>query len=148
MHDKLENSLGFKISQTANRLNYQFVQLLSQYEIAPEQRATLEIISKDNEVSQTKIASILGKNKTTICRSLNSLEKKGLIIRDCQIKDKRVNIIKLTQKGKDVLQASQTCVSEFRKRINSNLEEKEINKLFELLNKVSNTIKEDFWENQ
>lgn len=76
MHDKLENSLGFKISQTANRLNYQFVQLLSQYEIAPEQRATLEIISKDNEVSQTKIASILGKNKTTICRSLNSLEKK------------------------------------------------------------------------
>lgn len=77
MYEDIHSSIGFKISQTANRLNYDFVHVLSPFDIAPEQRATLELISKDNQVNQTKIASILGKNKTTVCRSLNALEKKS-----------------------------------------------------------------------
>ena len=40
----LEKSIGFKINQTANKINNKFNYILQSYDIAPEQRATLEII--------------------------------------------------------------------------------------------------------
>ncbi len=97
MSYELEKSLGFKINQTANKLNNKYNQLLQSFDIAPEQRATLEIIKYEADVNQTKIANILGKDKTTISRTLNTLENKNLITKS-QI-NKRTNLIQLTQKG-------------------------------------------------
>ena len=132
---ELETSIGFKINQTANKINNKFNALLQKYDIAPEQRATLEIIKYEKEVNQTKIANILAKDKTTISRTLASLEKKGLILKK-QI-DKRTNLIELTPKGEKVLEESALIVKEFREKVSSNLDENEINKIVELLEKVA-----------
>ena len=132
----LEESIGFKINQTANKFNH----LLQNYNIAPEQRATLEIIKYEADVNQTKIASILAKDKTTISRTLATLEKKGFIEKE-QI-DKRTNIIKLTFEGEKILENSNHCIQEFRKDLFSNLNMEEANKLIELLEKVSISIED------
>lgn len=137
---ELEKSIGFKINQTANKLNNKFNLLLQPYDIAPEQRATLEIIKYENDVNQTKIAQILGKDKTTISRTLATLDKKGFISK-IQI-DKRTNQIKLTLLGEEILEKSSQKVKEFRKNLTSNLDEKELVKLIELLEKVALSIKE------
>ncbi len=137
---ELEKSIGFKINQTANKLNNKFNLLLQPYDIAPEQRATLEIIKYENDVNQTKIAQILGKDKTTISRTLATLDKKGFISK-IQI-DKRTNQIKLTLVGEEILEKSSQKVKEFRKNLTSNLDEKELVKLIELLEKVALSIKE------
>jgi DNA-binding MarR family transcriptional regulator len=131
----LEKSIGFKINQTANRINNKFNTLLQKYDIAPEQRATLEIIKYEKDVNQTKIANILAKDKTTISRTLATLEKKGFILKK-QI-DKRTNLIELTLEGEKILEESAFIVKEFRKKISSNLDENEINKIVELLEKVA-----------
>lgn len=135
MSYELEKSIGFKINQTANKLNNKYHQLLQSFDIAPEQRATLEIIKYEADVNQTKIANILGKDKTTISRTLNTLENKNLITKS-QI-DKRTNLIQLTQKGEDILNDSFSSVKEFRKRLTSNLSENETNQLISLLEKVA-----------
>lgn len=72
----LEQSLGFKISKISNKINNKFNKLLQKYDIALEQRATIEIIKYRKDVNQTEIAAILEKDKTTISRTLASLEKK------------------------------------------------------------------------
>jgi DNA-binding MarR family transcriptional regulator len=131
----LEKSIGFKINQSANKINNKFTNLLQDYNIAPEQRATLEIIKYQDNVNQTKIATILGKDKTTISRTIATLEKKGFILRK-QI-DKRTNIIQLTQEGEEILEKSSKTVKEFRLSLLRNLKENEINKLIELLEKVT-----------
>ena len=131
----LEKSIGFKINQSANKINNTFNHLLHEYNIAPEQRATLEIIKYQDDVNQTKIASILGKDKTTISRTLATLEKKGFILKK-QI-DKRTNIIQLTKEGEEILEQSSKATKEFRLSLLSNLKEDEINKLIELLGKVT-----------
>lgn len=136
----LEKSLGFKINQTANKLNNQFNQILQNYDIAPEQRATLEIIKYEKEVNQTKIATILGKDKTTISRTLATLEKKYLIEK-IPI-DKRTNQIQLTQLGEEILLKSALVVTAFREKLTDNLDEKEVEKLIELLEKVALSVKE------
>ena len=131
----LESSIGFKINQTANKINNKFNTVLQKYDIAPEQRAALEIIKYEKEVNQTKIANILAKDKTTISRTLASLEKKGFILKK-QI-NKRTNLIELTPQGEKILEESVLIVKEFRKKVSSNLDENEIKKIVELLEKVS-----------
>ncbi|RXJ97921.1 hypothetical protein CRU98_11500 [Arcobacter sp. CECT 8986] len=137
MTEELNRSIGFKINQTANKLNQQFNHILQDYDIALEQRVTLEIISADKNITQTKISSILGKDKTTICRTLNSLEKKGLITKEENKEDKRVNIIKLTQKAYKVLEDTEEIIQNYRNVLSSNLEEEEISALFRILEKLS-----------
>ncbi len=131
----LEKSIGFKINQTANKINNKFNALLQKYDIAPEQRATLEIIKYEKDVNQTKIANILAKDKTTISRTLATLEKKGFIVKK-QI-DKRTNLIELTLEGEKILEESALIVKKFREKVSSTLNKDEINKIVELLEKVA-----------
>ena len=138
---ELEKSIGFKINQTANKLNSKYNKILQMYDIAPEQRATLEIIKYEKEVNQTMIAEILGKDKTTISRTLSTLEKKGLITK-IQI-DKRTNQIQLTKLGEEILEKSSNQVREFRTSLISNLSRDEVSQLTTLLEKVALSTKED-----
>ncbi len=137
---ELEKSLGFKINQTANKINNKFTKLLNNFDIAPEQRAALEIIKYEKDVNQTKIANILGKDKTTISRTLSALEKKGFISKK-QI-DKRTNLIELTKLGNEILEKSATQVKEFRTNLFSNLENEEVTSLIDLLEKVASNVEE------
>ena len=137
MNFQMKDSLGFRVNQVANKLNNHFNKILHPFDIAVEQRATLEIIKNDANVNQSVIASVLGKDKTTISRSLNSLEKKGLIIKDDIKNDRRINMIKLTEKGESVLEESLPSVNAFRENINSSLTQEELQMLFNLLEKVS-----------
>ena len=137
---ELEKSIGFKINQTANKINNKFNIVLQKYDIAPEQRATSEIIRYKKDVKQTKIANILAKDKTTISRTLATLEKKGFILKK-QI-DKRTNLIELTNKGEKILEESALTIKTFRENLSSKLDENEINKIVELLEKVASSVKE------
>lgn len=138
---ELEKSIGFKINQTANKLNSKFIKILQVYDTAPEQRATLEIIKYEKNVNQTMIAEILGKDKTTISRTLSTLEKKGFI-KKIQV-DKRTNHIQLTQLGEEILDKSANQVKEFRASLTSNLTNDEITQLVTLLEKVALSTKEN-----
>jgi DNA-binding MarR family transcriptional regulator len=141
MSYELEKSIGFKVNQTANKINNKYTQLLQSFDIAPEQRAALEIIKYESDVNQTKIANILGKDKTTISRTLKTLENKNLISKS-QI-DKRTNLIQLTKKGEEVLNDSFSNVKDFRKKLTSKFSEDELNNLITLLEKVSLIVDEE-----
>jgi len=115
METKLKDSIGFKINITANLLNNVFNQQLQSHDIAIEQRATLDIINSEENITQSKIAEILGKDKTTISRTLKTLEKKGFIKKEEL--DKRTYLIKLTRDGEEVLNKSSEIVENFRVKI-------------------------------
>jgi len=141
METKLKQSIGFNINKTANLINSSFNQKLQLHGIALEQRATLEILEFEENVTQTKIAQILGKDKTTISRTLKTLEKKGFIRKEEL--DKRTYLIKLTNTGKEVLEKSSQTVQEFRTKVSSKLTQNEIDQLFNILNKVSSILNEE-----
>lgn len=136
----LKDSIGYRINKVANNINKELNQILSKYDIAVEQRATLEMIKFEENVSQTMIAQLLGKDKTTISRSLNSLEKKGLIIKSEIQNDKRVNVIKLTPKGENILEQSQNDINTYRKKIHASLQTHETLFLFNCLDKIATVI--------
>lgn len=133
----LRKSIGYSLSRCANTINQELNTILLPYGIAIEQRATLEIIKFEPNVTQTVIADILGKDKTTICRTLNALEKKGLITKNNSENDKRSKTIQLTSKGEEILQQTHTTISAFRQQLNDKLSPDELTTLFNTLNKLS-----------
>ena len=61
----------------------------------------LKVLSQVNGLSQTELARILGKEKSGIGRSLNSLEKEGYVTRSAINGCK--NEVYLTEKGKQII---------------------------------------------
>ncbi len=142
MEITLEKSIGFKINKVANNLNSLFNHMLQPFDIAIEQRVTLEIIFQEKEATLTKISNTLSKDKTTISRTLRTLEKKELIKKALSKDDKRVSFIVLTKKGEETLKASQESTRKFREALVSKLDEDERETLFRLLNKVDEGVKD------
>lgn len=132
----LKNSIAYRFIRGANSVNKTLNKKLNTYNIAIEQRATLEIIKFEKNVNQTTIANLLGKDKTTISRSLNSLEKKGLIKKIENLEDKRINTVQLTKEGEEILENTVDVVASFRESLNDKLSEEELNMFFKIVNKL------------
>jgi len=136
MNYALKHSIAYRLIKGANNVNKTLNKKLSPYDIAIEQRATLEIIKFESDVNQTTIANLLGKDKTTISRSLNSLEKKGLIKKSETLGDKRSNKIELTSQGEIILEETISEISSFREQLNEKLTTEEHDEFFRIIDKL------------
>ncbi|WP_051906599.1 MULTISPECIES: MarR family transcriptional regulator [unclassified Sulfurospirillum] len=137
MKEAVHNSVGFRIAHTANRINQAITTLLNEEGIAPEQRILLEILSSCEKANQTTLATMLNKSPTTVSRTLDSLEKKGLIIKKEVLGDKRANLIEVTAEGKAMLARTETIVNAFRQNLSNLFTPEEKQTLFALLEKIS-----------
>ena len=140
MDTKQKLSVSLKIAQIANQINNSLSKTLKEYDIAPEQRAILYMVDIENSISQNELSVNLGKDKTTISRTLDVLESKGFIVRKYAKNDKRVKIITLTDLGKETVEITQPTIQYFREAILYDISAKEVEQLFKLLSKVSNNI--------
>ncbi|MDQ7002192.1 MAG: MarR family transcriptional regulator [Ghiorsea sp.] len=74
------------------------------YDITPEAAQALTIIQHFDGLTQTKLAQILGKDKASITRLLNSLVQLGLVERMQDSNDRRIIRAHITIKGKNTFQ--------------------------------------------
>lgn len=133
----LKSSIGYRLASSANVINQQLTQLLKPYGIAIEQRATLEIIKFEPQANQNSIAQILGKDKTTVSRTLKALETKGFIVKTSLKNDKRNKSMSLTSQGEMILEQTEDILNQFRQSMNDKLTASEKETLFNLLHKLS-----------
>ncbi len=75
------------------------------YDITPEAADALMIIQHFDGLPQKKLADILGKDKASITRLLNSLVKCQLVERVQDLEDRRIIRAHITQEGKMVFQS-------------------------------------------
>jgi len=99
----IEGSLGSIVRRAEqaliNRLNQHF--RLSGYNITTEQyRILVNLWNKDGQ-NQQELAQCTLKNKASITRLINGLEKKNLVVRILDRNDNRNNLIYLTKMGKE-----------------------------------------------
>lgn len=136
MNYALKNSIAYRLIRAANNVNKTLNKQLRPYNVAIEQRATLEIIKFEPNVNQTMIANLLGKDKTTISRSLDSLEKKSLIKKTDVSDDKRSNKVELTKEGDSILEETLNEVTSYRESLNLKLSKQEIDMFFRIIDKL------------
>lgn len=136
MNYALKNSIAYRLIRGANNVNKTLNRELSSYQIAIEQRATLEIIKFEPNANQMTISNLLGKDKTTISRSLDSLEKKGLIKKSDALDDRRSKKVELTPKGELILDETLAKVASYRESLNDKLTKEEIEMFFRVIDKL------------
>ena len=138
----LEESLGYIIGRAgrsmANRLNQNFAQ--AGYDVTCEQWSILMNLWQKNGQSQKDLAGTTCKDKTSITRLLDGLEKKNLVVRIPDKKDGRQKLIYLTNKGKELQQELLQLVRKTLGEAQVNIKEKNLTICKEVLRQVAHNL--------
>lgn len=131
-----EESIGFIISRTNQKLSNYLTRKFKQYDITPEQWAVLNRLWERDGVSQKEISEITIKDQTTLTRILDKLEGKGFIKRQTSPTDRRAFLIFLTDEGRNLEDILVPIAYEALDEALQGLRKEEINQLKVLLNKI------------
>jgi DNA-binding MarR family transcriptional regulator len=141
-HHLSEDSLGFIIYRTALALKAAFQRFLKMNgcEITAEQWGIIRHLWETEGLSQREIGEKVAKDKPNITRMVDALEKKHLIFRQADPRDRRKYSIYLTKEGKQLHERLFPLAQELRERATEHLAPQEIDLLKELLNKIHQNI--------
>ena len=71
-------------------------------DLTPEQFLLIDLLWNEGPMSQQTMADAMMKDKNSITKLVDALEKKGLVVRCRDMEDRRSNILTLTQKAQDM----------------------------------------------
>ena len=137
---KLENeiTLGMLIGQVHRLSTKRFVQNSHTHglEISLDQWLVLGPVWKNDGISQKDIAEYCGKDKTSVTKIIDTLEKKNLVVRVTDQLDHRVKRVVLSQKGRELFISALPVMAQTRDELRSGISDKEIEALKSILNKI------------
>ncbi len=143
MKENLETVLLYLIDQT-NKIARQHSQRefdLLGIEINVEQWVLLKVIEEKQVLSQNELAQTTNRDPASITRTLDILQKKGLIIREAIPDNRRQYNIKLTKGGSYFVLQNMPLVSEMRNKSIKGFSKEEVKQLIAMLNRVQNNMK-------
>ena len=129
--------LSGKLSSAINRKLYRSFRKIN-IDITPEQWTVLYYLWSKDGVTQQELCNATFKDKPSMTRLIDNLEKQTLVTRSA---DRRINIINLTEKGRNLEEMTQPIVATTMKAALNGLNEEEIETARILLNKVFNNVK-------
>ncbi|MBL4651824.1 MAG: MarR family transcriptional regulator [Flavobacteriales bacterium] len=97
-------------------------------------------IDFENGTPSTKLGPQMGMEPRSLTRTLKSMEKKGLIYREPDKKDKRMVRILLTESGKQMREISKTTVIQFNESIQSKISKKKLDTFFDTMNEINSIL--------
>ncbi|MDO4282881.1 MAG: transcriptional regulator [Clostridia bacterium] len=105
-------------------------------EFSRGEKGVLLYLSKSNGLTAGELSEKLGVTTARIASLLNTLENKGLIIRNKDIQDKRKVQVYITDSGKDLLEEQRENLIRIIEKIIDEMGEKDINQYIELGRKI------------
>ncbi|MGY0021141.1 MarR family winged helix-turn-helix transcriptional regulator [Streptomyces sp. cg35] len=98
--DVLTHRLGYLMKHAFLRLADLMGEALAPYDVHPKELGVLSVIAADGaERSQNELASAIGLDRTTMVAVIDGLEGKGLVERRRSDRDRRRNVVTLTETG-------------------------------------------------
>ena len=100
----LKKSLGFKLDRASRLTTLNFNKNLKENNIilTAEQWGIINFLLEEDGINQNQIGKLINKDHTCVSRLVDTLIKKGIIEKNASIEDKRVNLIYLTETGKEL----------------------------------------------
>ena len=143
---KLESeiTLGMLIGQIHRLSTKRFVQNSHMHglEISLDQWLVLGPVWKNDGISQKEISEYCGKDKTSVTKIIDTLEKKNLVVRVTDQLDHRVKRVVLSQKGRELFLSALPVMAQTRDELRSGISDKEIEALKSILSKIYKNLKD------
>lgn len=108
--------------------------------ITPEQYLVLDILWEKQSISQQKIADIIHKDKNSVTKIVDSLEKKKLVNRVVDKNDRRINKIELTQEGIDLEKITTEVAINFMSNTVDGIDAGDLDTFVKVLHKMRNNL--------
>lgn len=98
------NSLiGFLVYDAQRSIYKVLESALRPYDLTPGQWNLINQLDRAGELSQKELAEKTRKEQATITRYLDTLERKGLIVRNKHKTDRRAHVVSITQEARDLI---------------------------------------------
>lgn len=139
----IESGAFYSVISLFSILEKQVVDYLKPYNLSPSQFNALMIIKhigKENGLSQVDISDKLIVSASNMTRLLDKLKKEALIERYPQEHDRRVNLIKITTKGSQLLDTAWPGYISTIKMMTKNMEDNDLQTITKLLLKWFNCV--------
>ena len=98
-------------------------------DITQDQWIVLGPIWKQKGISQKEIAEYCGKDKTSVTKIIDTLEKKNLLVRYSDQIDQRIKRVVLSNKGKDLMKNVMPVIEQTRNEVLSGIKAKKLKHL-------------------
>ncbi|MEM1504014.1 MarR family transcriptional regulator [Domibacillus sp. 8LH] len=112
------------------------------HEFSPEQIQMMKIIEKHGPITSGRLAVMQGVHKSAISNRMKKLEEKGLIQMVRSESDQRTKWVELTEEGREFIQKTRECVSDFiSSLLSSHIDEQEVEQFVNMFRKLKEIIK-------
>jgi DNA-binding MarR family transcriptional regulator len=110
--------------------------------LTPEQYLVMDILWDAEVMSQQAIADIIQKDKNSVTKFIDSLEKKGLVYRQVNKTDRRVNNIVVSEEGMKLKARTTEVAIGMMRNVLKNIKEEDLMALDKVMNQIKENIDE------
>jgi len=139
-NDEIFNILVGKISAAINR-TFLRAFVTEGIEITPEQWSVMACLWKKDKVTQQALCSLTAKDKPSMTRLIDKLEKRNLVTRVSDNNDRRINLIHLTDAGLALQQRATEIVHQVASKTLNNITDEELDTSRTVLKKIMANLK-------
>lgn len=136
------DSLGRTIYLTSLAIRHQADQMLKPFDITMEQLHILKNIERQDGKTQREICSMTGKSPANITRILDRLEKKKLIVRRDNPKDRRSQLVSLTENGHELASRLSDLFAMLSQKVEKHIDESDIGIVKKVLGQIEKNLLE------
>ncbi len=135
--------LNKQVGVFLNLVHFRFKQYLSAifakhgYDLTPEQFLVLDTLWDDRVLSQQELADILKKDKNSVTKLIDALERKRLVERITDKIDRRLNLIHITELAKSMKDNITDIALDCTNQIIKDIPEEDLNVFVSVLNKMA-----------
>jgi len=132
------------IGKTSKMMNMYFSDVFhkNNLQITKQQWIVLKILFENSEgIIQNKLAFITDRNKASLTRLINGMEKNNLVARIQSKDDSRKNIIFLTKTGNQLFLKTKPLVLESIQIIQRDITDEEMKYFIQIMSKIQNNLK-------
>ena len=108
--------------------------------ITPEQYLVMDILWDKQSLSQQNIADVIQKDKNSVTKIIDSLEKKNFVSRVVDKKDRRINRIELTKEGEALEKITTEVAIKFMNDTIKGIDNQDLNTFVDVMRKLKGNL--------
>lgn len=108
--------------------------------LTPEQYLVMDILWDAETLSQQAIADIIHKDKNSVTKFIDSLERKGLVYRAMNKKDRRINDIIVTEEGMKLKVPTTEVAINLMRNVLKDIKEEDLMVFDKVVNQIKDNI--------
>jgi DNA-binding MarR family transcriptional regulator len=132
----LPDILGYHLRRAQSAVFQDFAATMDGANVTPGQFGVLALIEANAGLSQTRLAEILGIDRSTLVAVIDKLEGQGLVERAARPNDRRSHALRLSREGQSRFETLAKLVKKHEARIARQLSASERKTLIDLLQRI------------